>query len=123
MGANGFGNIGGYLVPQLKSYIVQDERDVLQWRWLFFLTAGINLLFTTAFNLFALDKVQAINYTFVNYIVVNYIVVNFIAIIHIISIRYLFISPPCLTIRSLFTAILISAVCHFYLCSIVILYR
>jgi len=59
---NGFGNISGYLVPQLKSYIVQDESDVLQWRWLFFLTAGINLLFTTAFNLFASDKVQAFNY-------------------------------------------------------------
>jgi len=59
---NGFGNISGYLVPQLKNYIVQDEKNVLQWRWLFFLTAGINLVFTNAFNLFASDKVQAFNY-------------------------------------------------------------
>jgi len=59
---NGFGNISGYLVPQLKTYIVQDETNVLQWRWLFFLTAGINLIFTTAFTLFASQKVQAFNY-------------------------------------------------------------
>jgi len=58
---NGFGNISGYLVPQLKNYIVQDEKNVLQWRWLFFLTAGINLIFTTAFTLFASHKVQAFN--------------------------------------------------------------
>jgi len=58
---NGFGNISGYLVPQLKNYIVQDEKNVLQWRSLFFITAGINLIFTTTFSLFASSKVQAFN--------------------------------------------------------------
>ena len=35
----------------------QDERNVLQWRWLFFLTAGINFTFATLFTVFASSKV------------------------------------------------------------------
>jgi len=59
---NGFGNISGYIVPQLKNYIVQDERNVLQWRWLFFLTAGINFTFATLFTVFASSTVQTFNH-------------------------------------------------------------
>merc|ERR1712156_1411966 len=59
---NGFGNISGYIVPQLKNYIVQDERNVLQWRWLFFLTAGINFTFATLFIVFASSTVQTFNH-------------------------------------------------------------
>merc|ERR1719209_1943279 len=59
---NGFGNISGYIVPQLKNCIVQDGRSVLQWRWLFFLTAGINFTFATLFTVFASSKVQTFNH-------------------------------------------------------------
>ena len=63
-----------------------------------------------------------INCIFINYIVVNYIAVNCIVLNAIISIICFVISPPCLTRRSLSTTNLISAVCHLYFCSIVILY-
>merc|ERR1719370_2597586 len=47
---------------RLKNCIVQDERNVLQWRWLFFLTAGINFTFATLFIFFASSTVQTFNH-------------------------------------------------------------
>jgi len=59
---NGFGNISGYLVPEIKRQIVKDESSLSEWRWLFFITAGVNLFTTIVFSIFASPTVQVFNY-------------------------------------------------------------
>ena len=97
---NGFGNISGYLVPEIKKQIVkvpldifiikhdhyyhqyqyyypdnhhyehqyyhhydhQDETSLSEWRWLFFITAGVNVVTTFVFSLCASPAVQVTLY-------------------------------------------------------------
>jgi len=59
---NGFGNISGYLVPEIKKQIVKDETSLSEWRWLFFITAGVNVVTTFVFSLCASPAVQVFNY-------------------------------------------------------------
>ena len=47
----------------LPQTFCQDERNVLQWRWLFFLTAGINFTFATLFTIFASSTVRTNTHT------------------------------------------------------------
>merc|ERR1711970_774763 len=59
---NGFGNISGYLVPEIKKQIVQDESSLSEWRWLFFITAGVNVFTTIVFSICASPSIQMFNY-------------------------------------------------------------
>ena len=40
--------------------IFQDESSLSEWRWLFFITAGVNLFTTIVFSIFASPTVQVI---------------------------------------------------------------
>merc|ERR1712032_510115 len=58
---NGFGNISGYFVPEIKRHLVSDETSISEWRWLFVLTAAIYCTFMTIFSVAASGNVQAFN--------------------------------------------------------------
>jgi len=59
---NGFGNISGYFVPEIKRHLVSDETSISEWRWLFVLTAIIYCIFIIIFLVGASGNVQTFNY-------------------------------------------------------------
>ena len=59
---NGFGNISGFLVPEIKRRIVQDETSLEQWRWLFLLGCSSYTAIALIFLFGASGVVQAFNF-------------------------------------------------------------
>jgi len=59
---NGFGNISGFLVPEIKRIIVQDETSLEQWRWLFLLGCSSYTAIALIFLFGASGVVQAFNF-------------------------------------------------------------
>jgi len=60
--SNGFGNITGFLVPEIKKRIVLNESSISEWRWMFVLACGFYCAEAAIFTIFAKDAVQAFNF-------------------------------------------------------------
>jgi len=58
---NGFGNLTGFLVPEIKRRIVLDEKSIEQWRWLFIMASSLYGLTTLFFVVLASNTVQMFN--------------------------------------------------------------
>jgi len=59
--SNGFGNISGFLVPLVKTWIVADVKRIEDWRNLFFVAAACYTFAALIFSLFASRNVQNFN--------------------------------------------------------------
>ena len=60
---NGFGNLSGFLVPEITKRIVGDfDDDVDKWRWLFVIAASLYTLEAIYFCLAASAEVQEFNH-------------------------------------------------------------
>ena len=64
--SNGFGNLTGFLVPEITKRIIGNcgeacDTDVARWRWLFILAASFYALTTAYFCLAASSEVQKFN--------------------------------------------------------------
>ena len=64
--SNGFGNLSGFLVPEITKRIIGTcgevcDTDVTRWRWLFIVAAGCYALTTTIFCVGAASKEQKFN--------------------------------------------------------------
>lgn len=58
---NGFSQVTGALAPLVVQYLVTDETDQLQWRMVFLVTAGLNIVTGSIFAMFASGDVQPWN--------------------------------------------------------------
>ena len=60
--SNGFGNLSGFLVPEITKRILGDcDTDVTRWRWLFILAGAMYMANTLLFCVAASPKVQEFN--------------------------------------------------------------
>lgn len=55
---NGTGQIGGILAPLVVQMLVTNQADILQWRYVFIIAAGIYVVTALAFIIFGSAKVQ-----------------------------------------------------------------
>ena len=58
---NGLANIAGFLAPISKAGLVQDDRNIVDWRNYFLFTAGVLALGAGVFSLLATTEVQPFN--------------------------------------------------------------
>ncbi|KAF7287841.1 hypothetical protein GWI33_000194 [Rhynchophorus ferrugineus] len=58
---NGFSQVTGAIAPLVVQLLVTNERDPLQWRFIFLITAGFNIITGIIFDVFGSAKVQPWN--------------------------------------------------------------
>lgn len=58
---NGAANIMSIIAPLLVGFVVHDETDPIQWRYVFFISAGIYFVGNLVFLIFSKTDVQSWN--------------------------------------------------------------